>query len=92
MKISAVGGGGFAGQAARIEVDTSAVPNGHTIETLVRDIGFFTRQPPEHIGADLVRWTIRIDDGQASHSVTFTDDGSAASAPWQALLAQLRAA
>ncbi len=92
MKISASGGGGFAGQTARIDVDTASAPNGTSIEALVRDMAFFTRQPPAAIGADLMRWTITITDGATRHSATFVDDGSAASAPWQALLAQLRLA
>ncbi len=92
MKISATGGGGFAGQPARFDVDTRQVADGHAIEALVHDIGFFSRQPPAHIGADLGSWTISIDDGAQQRSVTFVEDGSAASAPWQTLLAHLRSA
>jgi hypothetical protein len=92
MKISATGGGGFAGQTAHFDVDTSQVANGRTIETLVSDIGFFSRPPTEAIGADMVRWTITIDDGPRSHTVTFAEDGSAESAPWQTLLAHVRGA
>ncbi len=92
MKISVTGGGGFAGQTAQFEVDTSQLPNGRTIETLVADIGFFSRVPTEAVGADMVRWTIDIDDGPRRHSVTFAEDGSAESAPWQTLLAHIRSA
>lgn len=92
MHISASGGGGFAGQTAQLDVDTAKAPNGKSIEALVRDMGFFARQPPAAIGADLMHWTITVTDGPTKHSVTFVDDGSAAAAPWQALLAQLRLA
>ncbi len=93
MKISASGGGGFAGQTAHVDVDTATAANGKSIEALVRDIGFFTRQPPAApVGADLMHWTITVTDGPTRHSVTFVDDGSAEAVPWQALLAQLRAA
>ncbi len=92
MKISATGGGGFAGQTAHFDVDTSQVPNGRTIETIVSDIDFFSRPPTEAVGADMVRWNITIDDGPRTHTVTFAEDGSAESAPWQTLLAHIRAA
>lgn len=92
MIITAQGAGGFAGHTSQFTVDTGKAANGHTIESLVRDMGFFSRQPPESVGADLMRWTISVQAGAEQRTVTFTDDGSAASAPWQTLLAHLRAA
>jgi hypothetical protein len=92
MRITAQGSGGFAGQAEQFEVDTARVAAGRSIEAMLRDMDFFSRSPAPAVGADLVTWTITVDDGVHRHSVRFADDGSAASAPWQALLAQLRAA
>ncbi len=92
MIITAQGAGGFAGLSTRFSVDTAKATNGQAIENLVHDINFFDREVPEAVGADLVRWTISVDTGTQHRTITFADDGSAQFAPWQALLAQLRAA
>jgi hypothetical protein len=92
MKISATSSGGFTGQTHHYHLDTADASNGRSIEALVRDLGFFSSDPPEAIGADLIRWTITIDDADRHRSVRFADDGSAGAAPWQTLLVQLRAA
>lgn len=92
MKISAQRSGDLAGRTEQIEIDTEREPNGKSIEALLGDIGFFTAAPPEHVGADIPLWRITVSDDRRTHSVSFAEDGSAASAPWQALLAQIRAA
>ncbi|MES2297613.1 MAG: protealysin inhibitor emfourin [Pseudomonadota bacterium] len=92
MKISAHCGGGLAGQVEHIKIDTANQPDGQAIETLLEDLAFFSAAPPAAVGADLSRCTITADDGPRRHTLSFAEDGSAASAPWQALMARLRAA
>ena len=95
MKISATGGGGFAGLTEHYqELDTQAVPNGKEIEAMLNRMRFFTAPAdatPEAVGADIPRWTITVSDGGERHAVSFVEDGSPASAPWTNLLAQIRA-
>ncbi len=59
---------------------------------LWRDSGFFNTGSVEHLGADLARWEITVDDGAQQHAINFVEDGSATSARWQVLLSYLRAA
>lgn len=94
MKISASGSGGFAGLAEHFELDTTRVDNGKAIEELLRNLDFFRSSAPaaDHIGADIPRWDITVADAGRARTISFLDDGSAESQPWQALLAQLRSA
>lgn len=90
MKISAKGGGGFSGQFEQYQVDTGQVANGSELEALLRNVDFFGAAPPSPIGADIPRWEITVADGQRQRTVSFAEDGSPGSAPWQCLIAQLR--
>lgn len=95
MKIVATGSGGFAGLTQRHEVDTSASPDGALLEAALASSGFFAAAPTlqsQASGADLLRWTITVEEDGRRHGVTFTQDGSPASAPWERLLARILAA
>jgi hypothetical protein len=89
MKITAKASGGFAGRTECYELDTSCRADGQALEALLQRLDFFTAPPGCSVGADLPRWEITVDDGPRSHTVTLTDDGSAA-IEWQALLQHLR--
>jgi len=95
MKISATGGGGFAGLTEQYqELDTQALANGKAIEAMLTEMQFFNMAAdatPEAVGADMPRWQITVSDGAQRHTVSFVEDGSLASAPWTNLLAQIRA-
>lgn len=92
MKISASGGGGFAGLSEHYEIDTDASAAGKALEAALADSGFFAAQAGhETIGADLPRWRITVTADGRQHTVSFAEDGSAAYARWQNLLAQIRA-
>lgn len=91
MKITATGGGGFAGLSQHFEVDTDASPAGPALEAALASSGFFTSgesiSPP--VGADLGHWTITADDGRRRHSLSFVETGTP---PWQNLLDLIRSA
>ncbi|MDB5935122.1 MAG: hypothetical protein JWQ01_2466 [Massilia sp.] len=90
MKITAKGGGGFSGRAERFELDTRHIAQGAALEALLRDLDFFSAAPHQPVGADIGRWDITVADGAREHTVSFAEDGSAGSAPWQTLVARLR--
>ena len=90
MKISATGSGGFSGRCEHYELDTGQVDQGEAIEALLRQLDFFAAAPPPGEGADIGRWDITVADGGREHTVTFAEDGSPGSAPWQSLVSQLR--
>jgi hypothetical protein len=97
MKITASGSGGFAGLSEHYTVDTAASAAGPALEAAVDDSGFFaaaaaTQAAPAVVGADLMRWTITVDGGDRSQTLSFAEDGKAGSARWRDLLAQIRAA
>ena len=95
MKISASASGGFSGQAQRYEIDTDQCPDGTALADMLEELGFFAAQAdaaPHAIGADLGRWTISATDGARRHSVSFVQDGSVESVPWQNLLGHIVAA
>jgi hypothetical protein len=95
VKIVATSSGGFAGLTQRHEIDTSVRPDGPALEAALAASGFFAAGPTvqaQASGADLLRWTITVDADGRHHSVTFTQDGSPASAPWERLLARILAA
>lgn len=89
MKITATGGGGFAGLSQHFEVDTDTSPTGPALEAALASSGFFTSgesfSPP--VGADLGHWTITADDGRRRHSLSFVETGTP---PWQNLLDLIR--
>ena len=89
MKISATGSGGFSGLREHYELDTGALDQGASIEAQLHSLDFFAAAPPA-LGADIGRWDITVADGARRHTVTFAEDGSDDSAPWQALVSQLR--
>ena len=90
MKISATGSGGFSGLREHYELDTGELDQGASIEALLHSLDFFDAAPPPALGADIGRWDITVADGARCHTVTFAEDGSDDSAPWQALVSQLR--
>jgi hypothetical protein len=92
MKISATASGGFSGRCEHYELDTGQVEQGEAIEALLRDLDFFAAASAAGVGADIGRWDITVADGARAHTVTFAEDGSAGSAPWQSLVARLRQA
>jgi hypothetical protein len=89
MKITASGGGGFAGLSQHFEVDTDASPFGPALEAELASSGFFTagESAEAPLGADLGRWTITADDGRRRHSLSFVETGAP---PWQNLLDLIR--
>lgn len=96
MNISATGGGGFAGLEEHYQIDTATHPQGKALEAALAALDFFAAPAdatPDSVGADLQRWRISVaaPDGR-QHSVSFVEDGGAAGARWQSLLAQIRAA
>ena len=79
MKISVEQSGGFAGQTLRLaDVDTEQLDPGaaHEIEQMVRDMTARPLQIPEPLGADLLRYTITVNDGGSTRAISFSDDGS----------------
>ncbi|MGW8390902.1 protealysin inhibitor emfourin [Pseudoduganella sp. HUAS MS19] len=91
MKITAIGGGGFAGLSQHFEVDTDTSPAGPALEAALASSGFFTsaENVPPPVGADLGQWTITADDGRRRHSLSFVETGAP---PWQDLLDLIRSA
>jgi hypothetical protein len=97
MKITASGSGGLAGLSEHYAVDTTASAAGPALEAALRDSDFFAaaaaaQAAPARVGADLMRWTITVDGGGRSQTLSFAEDGKAGSARWHDLLAQIRAA
>ncbi|MDB5916050.1 MAG: hypothetical protein JWR40_284 [Massilia sp.] len=90
MKISATGSGGFSGLREHYELDTGELDQGASLEAQLHALDFFGAAPPPTLGADIGRWDITVADGARHHTVTFAEDGSPGSAPWQALVSQLR--
>ncbi|WP_028100734.1 protealysin inhibitor emfourin [Pseudoduganella violaceinigra] len=91
MKITATGGGGFAGLSQHFEVDTDASPAGPALEAALASSGFFASNDHSQavVGADLGHWTITVDDGRRRHSLSFVETGAP---PWQHLLDLIRSA
>lgn len=97
MKISARSSGGFAGLEEHYEIDTERHPQGGAIAAALASAGFFAEPPGgnDAAGADLRHWQITVETpgaAPARHSIRFAEDGSAANARWQELVARLRAA
>jgi len=95
MKITVTSSGGFAGLTQRHAVDTETSPAGPALEAAIADLRFFDAAAsvaPPATGADMLRWTITIEGDGRRHSITFTQDGSPTSAPWERLLASVLAA
>lgn len=95
MKLSASASGGFTGRTEYYEVDTAASPAGPALEAALAGADFFAAPAdatPDAIGADLRRWCIAADDGARMHTVCFVEDGSAATAYWQEIVTQIKAA
>jgi hypothetical protein len=97
MKITASGGGGFAGLSEHHAVDTATSATGKALEAALAESGFSAaatapQTAPPKTGADLTRWTISVDDGGRRQSLSFAEDGSADAARWGKLLALIRAA
>ncbi|HEY0062037.1 MAG TPA: protealysin inhibitor emfourin [Telluria sp.] len=91
MKITADCSGGFSGTSEHYQVDTATLHNGACIEALLDSLEYLPAPRLAPPGADMGCWRITLDNGRQQHTVAFAEDGSAAAAPWQTLLAQLRA-
>ena len=94
MKILATAQGGIAGQGEHYEVDTNTNARGRALEAALSSDNFFAAPPTAMpaSGADLLHWTITVDDRGRRHSVSFCEDGRPANRRWQQLLNQIRAA
>ena len=95
MKITATARGGFTGKGEHYEIDTTINRRGRALEAALADYGFFsarTASPSPPVGADLLHWTISVDDGERHNSITFCEDGRSDSQRWQSLLNQIREA
>lgn len=90
MKITATGGGGYAGLSQHYEVDTQTSPAGPALEAALASSDFFNApDQPAPVGADLGRWTITVSDGARQRSQSFIESGGP---PWQDLLDLIRSA
>jgi hypothetical protein len=94
MKISATARGGFTGKGEHYEIDTATNRHGRALEAALADHGFFSARSanPPTVGADLLHWTISVDDGGRRHTISFCQDGRGDSQRWESLLNQIRAA
>ncbi|MFA9215769.1 MAG: protealysin inhibitor emfourin [Sphingomonadaceae bacterium] len=94
MNITATARGGFAGKGEHYEIDTSTNRHGRALEAALADHGFFQAQSasPPPMGADLLHWTITVNDGTRGNTITFCEDGRSESLRWESLLKQIRAA
>ncbi|HEU4843550.1 MAG TPA: protealysin inhibitor emfourin [Burkholderiaceae bacterium] len=94
MKILATAQGGFSGKGEHYEIDTSTSARGKALEAALSNDDFFAAPPAAtpNVGADLLHWTITVDDRGRRHSVSFCEDGRPANQRWQQLLNQIRAA
>jgi len=78
MKISVEQSGGYAGQTSRLaDIDTDQLDPGtaQEVEQVVRQLSERSGQSSEPLGADLLRYTITINEGGSSRSIRFADDG-----------------
>ena len=94
MKIVATARGGFSGRGEPYEIDTSTSARGKAREAALSYANVFAAPPAATpaVGADLLHWTITVDDRGRRHSVSFCEDGRPANQRWQQLLNQIRAA
>ena len=98
MKITANGSGGFAGVSEQYVIDTNASPAGKALEAALNDSGFFAaaaapQADAPKVGADLMHWTITVEDGGRTQTIRFADDAAPGqNQRWHALLACIRAA
>jgi hypothetical protein len=94
MKIHATAQGGLAGKGEHYEIDTSTSAQGKALEAALSHDDFFAAPPAATpaVGADLLHWTITVDDRGRRHSVSFCEDGRPANQRWQKLLNRIRAA
>jgi hypothetical protein len=95
MRISITRSGGYAGITEQIvDLDTSKLDPAvaRKVEEAVTKSGVYTRSAQTgstSVGADLLKYEVKIADGGRSQQVTFTDDGGPATAPLTGLVNQL---
>jgi hypothetical protein len=92
MKISVEQSGGYAGQTVRLaEIDTEQLDPGaaQEVEQMARDMT--ARPASEPLGADLLRYTITVNDGGSTRTLRFSDDGSPEVSPLLELVNTLMA-
>lgn len=90
MKISATSSGGFAGLSEHYEVDTQVHPHGGAIEAVLASLAAQAVAASAPHGADMRHWRISVESPGGRQSISLVEDGSAASARWQELIAYLR--
>lgn len=96
MKITASISGGFAGISESYQIDTTKNPSeaARSLESALEKIGFFEHKKalqPDLVGADMMRWTIEVSDGQRRNTVSFVEDGSAGISEWRNLIDKIKA-
>jgi hypothetical protein len=78
MKISVEQSGGYAGQTSRLaDIDTDQLDPGaaQEVEQAVRQLSERSARSSEPLGADLLRYTITVNDGGSTRAIRFSDDG-----------------
>ncbi len=76
MKLLLVRSGGVAGMARKSVVDTEhGTPHDHEMRKLVADADLARfSEATLRTGPDRLRYTLSVEDGQTSHSVTFDEE------------------
>lgn len=90
MQIRLQQSGGYAGieqEPVRVDADRLPQPERDRLRALIDQAGFFAlpAEAPGGIGADLPKYTVTVEDGGRAHTVSWNEDGGAASAPLRAL-------
>jgi hypothetical protein len=79
MKVSVEQSGGYAGQTSRLaDIDTEQLDPGaaQEVEQVVRQLSERSAQSSEPLGADLLRYTITVNEGGSARTIHFSNDGS----------------
>lgn len=79
MNISVEQSGGYAGQTSRLaDIDTELLDPGaaQEVEQVVRQLSERSAQSSEPVGADLLRYTVTVNDGGSTRTIRVSDDGS----------------
>ena len=79
MKISVEQSGGYAGQTSRLaDIDTEQLDPGaaQEVEQVVVQLSERAAQSSEPVGADLLRYTVTVNEGGSTRAIRVSDDGS----------------
>lgn len=96
MKIVAKKSGGFSGAMETYPIDSEILTAAQqsALRQQMDQLDFFnadTDLSPDAVGADMTRWQIAVIDDAREHTVSFVEDGSVESAPWQAFAENIQA-